>query len=120
MAKFRNTFLIGVETIFSAFEEAVKSGVFTLDSDDGFGTATTDTDDIRCIFDKFTAKDVELLTFSKLIQPLDIKGLMPFVDLVNCKMNTQGYILFGTDKYTVEGHELDPMGVIYTLLLRKV
>ena len=45
---------------------------------------------------------------------------MPSVDLVNCEMTTQGYYLFGTDKYTVEAFELDPMNVIYTLLMRKV
>ena len=124
MAKLRNIFLKGVETLFKTFEEAVKLGTYNLDTDDGFNTSTTASDDIRCIFEKFTAKDVELLTFSKLIQPQDIKGLLPSVDLVNCEMNTQGYVLFGEgeaiEKYTVEGHDLDPMDVIYTLLLRKV
>ena len=120
MAKLRNIFLKGVETLFKTFEEAVKTGTYKVDTDDGFTTPTTVSDTIRCIFEKFTAKDVELLTFSKLIQPQDIKGLMPSVDLVNCEMTTKGYVLFGTDKYTVEGHELDPMDVIYTLLLRKV
>lgn len=120
MAKLRNIFLKGVETLFKTFEESVKTGTYNLDTDNGFDDPTTASDEVRCIFEKFTAKDVELLTFSKLIQPQDIKGLLPFVDLVKCKMNTQGYVLFGTDKYTVEGHDLDPMDVIYTLLLRKV
>jgi hypothetical protein len=120
MAKLRSTFLKGVETIFNVFNEAVKTGSYSVVTDDGFNTPSTVTDTVRCIFEKFTAKDVELLTFSDLIQPQDIKGLMPFVDLVNTTITTQGYVLFGTDKYTVEAHDLDPIDVIYTLLLRKI
>ena len=124
MAKLRNIFLKGIETIFNIFNEAVKTGTYNVDDDDGFDDVTTATDNIRCIFERFTADDVQKLTFSKLIQPQDIKGLMPFVDLVNCEMTTQGYFIFGegddAKKYMVVGYELDPMSVIYTLLLRKV
>ena len=120
MAKLRNIFLNGVETLFKTFEDAVHIGTLNVDTDDGFDAPSTVSDDIRCIFEKFTAKDIELLTFASSIQPQDIKGLMPFVELVNCTMTTQGYVLFGSDKYTVEGYDLDPMNVIYTLLLRKV
>lgn len=124
MASIRDAFLKGVETIFSVFNEAVKSGSYNVDTDDGFETATTATDTIRCIFETFSEEDVASLSFSKLIQPNDIKGLMPAVDLVNCEMTTQGYCIFGItpddQKYSVEGFEVDPMTVIYTLLLRKV
>ncbi len=120
MTSIRNTFLKGIEVIFSMFNEAVKSGTYNVDTDDGFNDASTANDSIRCIFETFSEKDVEVLSFSKLIQPQDIKGLMPSVDLVNCEMTTQGYCLFGTDKYAVEAFDLDPMDVIYTLLLRKV
>jgi len=120
MASIRDTFLKGVETIFSLFNEAVKVGTYNTDTDNGFDSVTTVSDTVRCIFESFEAKDVELLTFSDLIQPKDIKGLMPYVDLVNCEMNTQGYIIIDGDKYTVEGHDVDPMDVIFTLLLRKV
>lgn len=120
MAGLRKIFLKGVETIFNTFDEAVKIGTYNVDTDDGFEDATTTTDDpIRCIFESFKEKDVELLTFSKLIQPQDIKGLMPAVDLVNCEMNTQGYFIFDLIRYEVEGHDLDPMNVVYTLLLRR-
>ncbi len=118
----RDIFLKGVETIFNVMNDAVKTGSYNVDTDDGFDDATTTTDlGVRCIFENYEAKDVELLTFSKLIQPQDIIALMPAVDLVNCEMNTQGYFIFDFDgkRYTVEGHDLDPMNVIYTLLLRK-
>lgn len=120
MAKLRNIFLSGVETLFKTFEEAVHVGTYNVEVDNGFDTPTASSDAIRCIFETFEAKDIDLLSFGSSIQPQDIKGLLPSVDLVNCEMTTQGYVLFGTDKYTVEGHDLDPMNVIYTLLLRKV
>ena len=121
MATLRHIFQKGVETLFSTFEEAVKTGTYTVKTDDGFtDNPGTTTDTIRCIFEKFTAKDVELLTFYELIQPQDVKGLIPSVDFINCEVSVQGYILFDGVKWTVEGHDLDPMDVIYTLLLRKV
>jgi len=120
MAKLRHIFLKGVETLFKTFEESAHLGTYNVVTDDGFNDSSTVSDDIRCIFEKFTAKDIELLSFGSSIQPKDIKGLMPSVDLVNSKITTQGYVLFGADKYSVEGHDLDPMDVIYTLLLRKV
>ena len=120
MASLRNIFLKGVETIFSVFNEAVKSGSYTLTLDNGFDTPVDQVDTVRCIFEKFTEKDVELLTFSKLIQPKDIKGLMPYVDIVNVsEVNSQGNITFGSDVCEVVATDLDPMSVIYTLLLRK-
>ncbi len=120
MASLRKIFLKGVERLFNVFNEAVKTGTYTLDFDNGFDDITSQTDEVRCIFEKFTEKDVELLTFSKLIQPTDIKGLMPAVDIVNVsEVNSQGNIVFTNDKYEVVAFDLDPLSVIYTLLLRK-
>lgn len=120
MASLRNIFLSGVETIFSIFNEAVKSGTYSVITDNGFDATSTKVDTIRCIFEKFTEKDVELLPFSKLIQPEDIKGLMPFVDLVNVpEMTTQGFCIFDGERYEVVAKDLDPLSVIFTLLLRK-
>lgn len=120
MAKIKNIFLTGIETIFSVFEEAVNSGTFTVTTDNGFDDGETVTDQIRCIFEKFVADDVTGLSFGSLIQPNDIKGLVPSVDLINNAMSTKAYVLFDSENYSVEGHEIDPMNVIYTVLLRKV
>lgn len=120
MAAIRKIFQAGVETIFSVFNEAVKIGVLTQSFDDGFGTSSSSTDSVRCIFETFTEKDITLLSFAEMIQPKDVKGLMPSVDLVNCEMTTKGRITFAEGTYTVEGYDLDPLDVIYTLLLRKV
>ncbi len=117
MANLRNIFIKGINTLFNVFNEAVKTGTYTLVVDNGFDDKTETSIDVRCIFEKFTEKDVELLTFSKLIQPTDIKGLIPAED-VTLEMNVKSYCTFEGTKYTVEGKELDPMSVIYTLLLR--
>jgi len=119
MASIKNTFLKGVETIFGVFNEAVKSGTYNVVTDNGFDTPSTSSTPIRCIFEKDFEKDVELLTFYKLIQPNDVIGLIPSVDLGVLELDTQGYCLFGTDRYEVVGHDVDPMTVIYTVLLRK-
>jgi len=116
----RNIFLSGVETCFSIFNETVKTGTFSVKTDDGFNTTTTLSDSIRCIFEEFTENDVQKLSFSELIQPKDIKGLLPFIDMTNCEMSTKGDITFTGDKYAVVAYDVDPMSVIYTLLLRKV
>lgn len=117
MANLKNIFIKGVNTLFNVFDEAVKTGTYTLVVDNGFDAVTTTSIDVRCIFEKFTEKDVELLTFSELIQPTDIKGLIPAED-ITLEMNVKSYCTFEGTKYMVEGQELDPMGVIYTLLLR--
>jgi hypothetical protein len=46
---------------------------------------------------------------------------MPYVDLVNNKdkMETKGFCTFSGERYEVVAFDLDPMSVIYTLLLRK-
>ncbi|MDP8268255.1 MAG: hypothetical protein P9L97_05950 [Candidatus Tenebribacter davisii] len=120
MTSIRNTFLKGVETVFDVFNEAVKTGVYTVITDDGFDDISTTTDTVRCIFETLKEKDLNSLSFSKLIQPQDVVALMPSVDLVNCVMTTTGTILFDEDKYSVIAFEVDPMTVIYTLLFRKV
>jgi len=117
MANLKHIFIKGVNTLFNVFNEAVKTGTYTLVVNNGFDDIVETEIPVRCIFEKFTEKDVELLSFSKLIQPTDIKGLIPAED-VTLEMNTKGYCTFEDIKYSVEGQELDPMGVIYTLLLR--
>jgi len=117
MANLKNIFIKGINTLFNVFDEAVKTGSYTLVVDNGFDDIDKTEIPVRCIFEKFTEKDVELLTFSKLIQPTDIKGLIPAED-ITIEMNVKSYCTFEGVKYTVEGQELDPMSVLYTLLLR--
>ena len=121
MAELKKIFETAVETLFSTFEEAVKTGTYAITTDNGFDSVTSTSDDIRCIFEQFTEKDVKSASFSGLIQPLDVKGLIPYNDLILNKdlMGTQGTCLFNSEVYEVVAFELDPMCIIYTVLLRK-
>lgn len=124
MAQLRGTFLKGLETIFSVFEEAVKDGVYRVDDDNEFNDSAVDvTCPVRCIFGTFEEKDVALLSFSELIQPNDILGLIPFEDLADSTLkmtSSGGYITFSTEGvFTVVAFEKDPLDVLYTVLLRQ-
>lgn len=115
MANLRSIFIKGVNTAFSVFSEAVKVGTYVLVVDDGFDAAVETPIPVRCIFEKFEKDDN--LSFSDLIQPTDIKGLIPEED-ITLAMNTKSHCIFDGVTYSVEGYELDPMSVLYTLLLR--
>jgi len=117
MASLKNIFVKGVNTIFKTFSEAVKNGTYVQVTDNGFDSLTEESDNVRCIFENFTQEDVETLSFSELIQPTDVKGLVPAED-VTLDMNTKGHCIFDGVTYAVEANDLDPMSVIYTLLLR--
>lgn len=117
MAELRKIFISGLNTIFNIFSEAVKNGTYVQVTDNGFDTPTETSISVRCIFEKFDEKDIELLSFSDLIQPTDIKGLIPAED-ITLDVNTKGHCVFEGVQYTMEGYELDPMSVLYTVLLR--
>ena len=120
MAELRSVFADGVELAFSTFEEAVKIGEYYLPQKTGFEDEEPDPLNctIRCIFEKAYEKDLTKLAFVKLIQPNDIIGLIPAVDMT-VEVSTKGYIVFNSDTYFVEATDIDPMEVLYTLLLRK-
>jgi hypothetical protein len=121
VAELRETFKSGLEVIFDTFEEAVHSGTYTLGSSNDFNeVAEPPTCPVRCVFINFREKDVSLLSFSDLIQPNDILGLIPYDD-VTLEVSNEGYFSF-TDQsgfYSVVGHEVDPLKVTYTVLMRK-
>ncbi len=121
----RDIFLAGVETAFDVFNDAVKTAQYTLIVDNGFDDATEVLlVDRRIIKENFTKEDVETLSFSDEIQPTDVKGLIPFVDITG-DVNPGDTVLIeddllGNKTFTVVAFELDPMSVLYTFLLRKV
>ena len=121
MAALRETFKNGLEIVFETFEEAVHEGTYTLGSSNEFDAEETfPTCEIRCIFENYREKDVALLSFSHLIQPKDIIGIIPFDD-VTLKMSNEGYVEFDDEPgiYTVVSHQADPLKVTYIVLLRK-
>jgi hypothetical protein len=120
MAQLRDIFLSGLETILSVFEETVKTGIYGIDDENEFTSSSSETCSVRCVFNQFKEKDVSLLSFSDLIQPNDIIGLIPYEDMTLEMKSSGGYITF-TDEgtYTIVGFEKDPMNVMYTVLMRK-
>lgn len=119
----RDVFLAGVETAFNIFNDAVKTAEYSLRTDTGF-ESTERMKPIRVIKETFTQEDVETLSFSDQIQPKDIKGLVPFVDLAE-EPNTGDTMaitdeLMGDATFTVVAFAVDPMTVLFTFLLRAV
>jgi len=122
MAQLRDTFLTGLETLFSIFEEAVKTGIYGIDDENEFTndpTVPPHTCQVRCLFEQFREKDISLLRFSKLIQPNDIIGIVPCDDVTLEMKSTGGFFTFDEGTYTVVGFEQDPLSIIYTVLMRK-
>ena len=115
----KDVFMQGAEVIFSVFNEAVHDGKYIVVNDDGFGSVSEDSYDVKVILDHFTQDDVEHSSFYDLIQQTDSKGLILGKDLPN-GMNTSNIIQIGTRKFTVVAFETDPMNVLYTLLLRDI
>jgi hypothetical protein len=119
MSQIKATFVKGINTIFSVFNEAVKTGTYDLVVDNGFDTPVPLSCPIRCIFEEFEKQDVHLLSFSDLIQPNDVKGLIPGEDITLAMSTDSGSCTFGTDTYSVEGFVYDPLFVLCTALLRR-
>ncbi len=124
----RQTFEIGADLIFKTFHEAVHLCRYdAVTADDGFNPrSVTSYENVEIIFTNFTEKDVHFLTFSKDIQPTDIKGIVRSKSINNWKPTTEDIVydtseqgLDGKDlDYTVVAYSRDPMNVTCTLLLR--
>lgn len=107
----------GVETTFKVFKDAVKDGLYIVETDDGWGTTSSQSDEIRIILDRFRQEDLESTSFYELIQPTDSKGLVPGKDL-NLTVKASNIIQIGERKFTLVAFETDPFEALYTLLLR--
>ncbi len=114
-----NVFANGVETAFKTFNEAVKEGAYTVIFDDGWGGKTESSTNVRIICDTFKQEDIHTLIYGNLIQPTDIKGLIPGVDLTDIVVSTKDTVKVADVVYAVEGFDVDPYNVLYTFLLRK-
>ncbi len=113
----KNTFINGVNTVFSVLNDAVHQGQYIVVTDDGFGNVFEEYYTVRVILDKFTQKDVEFSSFHNLIQPTDIKGMIPGEDLPS-SINTSNFLQIEDRKFTIVAFETDPLEVLFTFLLR--
>lgn len=111
-----------VESVFTVFNEAVKQAQYIVVTDDGWDTPTEVSSDIRIILDTFQQEDVKSISFNDLIQPTDVKGLVPGKDIIfsNISITTSDYIQVDGRKFTIVSFDTDPMKMLYILLLRDV
>lgn len=119
MAQLKGIFENGLETIFKVFEEAVKSGTYGIYDDNEFSDEEPETCSIRFIPIQYKQKDIASLSFSDLIQPNDIIGIIPFSDVTIQMTSSGGYVTFADGTFFVVGQEKDPLDIMYTVLLRK-
>lgn len=113
----KTVFVNGVETIFKILKDAVKQGQYIIETNDGWGNKSEDSDDVRIILDKLKQADVEQTSFYDLIQPTDVIGLVPGADL-SYEMASSNFIVIGERKFTIVAFDTDAYEVLFTLLLR--
>lgn len=113
-------FINAAETIFKVFESLIHAGTYTSIHDDGFDTVTRDETSVDVIIDTFAERDVQFLSFSNLIQPTDVKGLVRGTQLSSVSVSTTDTLAFDGTEYSIIAFNTDPAGAIYTFLLRNV
>lgn len=128
MANIKNILLSAVDIAFSVFEESVVFGQYkqpTSDSD-GFSAPEYENTHFSGICTSFEQKDIQKLSFGKLVQPTDLKCLIPGKYLSALKITTSDVVLIESDFYgnsvnkiySSVAFDVDPYKVLYTLLLR--
>ena len=114
----------GVSTVFKVLKSIVYPAVYTTVQDDGFSTAVTKDYTVDVIIDSFSERDVQFLSFSELIQPQDVKGLIRGSQLPVYPSSKDFLVVTSTDasngKYSVIASSTDPAFALYTVLLRRV
>jgi len=121
----KNTFNKAAETVFKVFVSFIVKVEYIVVTDDGFDTADTDEYDVDMIIDTFSERDVQFLSFSALIQPTDVKGLVR-----GQQMRDEGLTTYSTTdlikrkdndvEYSIIAYSTDPAEALYTFLLRNV
>jgi hypothetical protein len=116
----KEVFLNAVEVAFTVFEDAVKAANHVVTTDDGFVAEPVEVlTPVRIILEAFSQEDIENLPFSKQIQPTDIKGLIPGVDLIGVEVKTSNDVsIVDGDSYTLVAFTKDAYSALYTCLLR--
>ncbi len=113
----------GVSTIFKVLKSLLYSAEYVDVVDDGFDrTEVIYTVDV--IIDSFSERDVQFLSFSELIQPQDVKGLIRGSQLPVFPSSADVLIVGGdgprSGKFSVIAFSTDPAGALFTVLLRRV
>ena len=121
----KNTFIKAAETVFKVFESLIVKVDYVVVTQDGFDVDTRDNYPVEMIIDNFAERDVQFLSFSNLIQPTDVKGLVQGQKLRDQKvtsLSTQDVVVRKDNdvEYSIIAYSTDPAEALYTLLLRNV
>lgn len=108
------------KTIFEVFSSLIYKATYKVIVDDGFETPTETTTPVDLILDSFAERDVQFLSFSALIQPTDVKGLVRGEQLSGIEVSTSDLVVIGGVVYSIIAFSTDPAKALYTLLLRNV
>ena len=123
MAISAEVFHKGAETIFKVFANIAHSATYVsvTNKTDFEGETPVETPtSIDLIMDTFSERDTQFLSFSTLLQPTDIKGLVRGRQLSGVVMGTEDKVLVNDETYHVIAYSTDPAGAVYTIALRRV
>lgn len=119
------TFNKAAETVFKVFKSLIVKVDYIVVTDDGFDDVSTDDYAVDMIIDTFSERDVQFLSFSALIQPTDLKGLVR-----GQQLRDEGATIYSTTdlvkrkdndvEYSIIAYNTDPAEALYTFLLRNV
>ena len=120
-----NTFNKAAETVFKVFKSLIVKVDYIIVTDDGFDDVSTTPYPVDMIIDSFSERDVQFLSFSALIQPTDVKGLVR-----GRQLREKGVTVYSTTDvierkdngvdYSIIAYSTDPAEALYTFLLRGV
>jgi hypothetical protein len=116
----KNVFIRSARTVFKVFASLTHPAVYVSYTDTGFEDPIIREYPIDMIMDTFSERDVQFLSFSALIQPTDIKGLVRGEQLLNVEVATTDKVRVDTVDYHVIAYSTDPARAVFTLLLRNV
>lgn len=123
MAISANVFHNAANTIFKVFAELAHSATYVsvTNKDDFEGSTPTEVPTtIDVIIETLAERDTQFLSFSNLLQPTDVKGLVKGRQLASTVMGTEDKVLIADVTYHVVAYTTDPAEAVYTLYLRKV
>ncbi len=119
------TFQKAAKTVFKVFKSLIVKVTYVVVVKDGFGTDTRTEYSVDMIIDTFAERDVQFLSFSNLLQPTDVKGMIRGQNLRDV-----GVLSLGTEdivirddtgvEYSIIAYNTDPAEALYILLLRGV
>jgi len=121
----KDTFLKAANVIFNVFESLTHAVNYVVVIKDGFDVDTREEYPVDMIIDNFAERDVQFLSFSNLIQPTDVKGLIrgqQLRDLGVLELSTQDKVvrIDTSREFAIIAYSTDPAEALYTLLLRDV